>query len=197
MGVFTRPDSPVYWLYLETTKAKEKTAIRIGTTVAQQKDSAKLAEDRYHQRMNELAARLYQLPTAVPAIRVATYAATYRTDTIAHDGGRRAETPRGRRRPGPGDPDSRPRHARAPRRSPRSPAPRSARAVAVHRRPESGGGVRGAALAAGAGRARRDCRGRAVLFCEVSESGESARLAGLRAAAARVSLSEGPSQVRT
>src|SRR5438093_2877946 len=30
----------------------------------------------------------------------------------------------------------------------RSPAPRSARAVALHRRPESGGGVRGAALAA-------------------------------------------------
>jgi len=91
MGVFTRPDSPVYWLYLETTKAKEKTAIRIGTTVAQQKDSAKLAEDRYHQRMNELAARLYQLPTAVPAIRFATYAATYRTDTIAHHRGARRE----------------------------------------------------------------------------------------------------------
>ena len=62
--VFTRPDSPVYWLYLETTKAKEKTAIRIGTTVAQQKDSAKLAEDRYHQRMNELAAS----PVARPVV---------------------------------------------------------------------------------------------------------------------------------
>jgi len=91
VGVFTRPDSPVYWLYLETTKAKEKTAIRIGTTVAQQKDSAKLALDRYHQRMNELAARLYQLPTAVPAIRFATYAATYATDTIAHRRGAERE----------------------------------------------------------------------------------------------------------
>src|SRR5438094_1454197 len=91
MGVFTRPDSPVYWIYLETTKAKEKTAIRIGTTVAQQKDSAKLALDRYHQRMNELAARLYQLPTAVPAIRFATYAATYATDTIAHRRGAERE----------------------------------------------------------------------------------------------------------
>jgi hypothetical protein len=71
MGIFTRPDSPYWWLFLETTKQKEKTEIRIGETTAQRKDSRRVATDRYHQRMNELAARLYQLPTARPAIRFA------------------------------------------------------------------------------------------------------------------------------
>jgi hypothetical protein len=91
MGVFTRPDSPVWWLFLETTKQKERTDIRLGATVAQRKDSQRLARDRYHQRMNELAARLYRLPRAAPAIRFATYAAPYATDVIAHRKGARRE----------------------------------------------------------------------------------------------------------
>jgi integrase len=91
MGVFTRPDSPVWWLFLETTKQKERTDIRLGATVAQRKDSKRLARDRYHQRMNEVAARLYRLPRANPAIRFATYAAPYATDTIAHRAGARRE----------------------------------------------------------------------------------------------------------
>jgi integrase len=91
MGLFTRPDSPYWWLFLETTKQKEKTDIKVGETVAQRKDSRRIALDRYHQRMNELAARLYRLPTATPAIRFATYAAPYATDTIAHRAGARRE----------------------------------------------------------------------------------------------------------
>jgi integrase len=91
MGLFTRPDSPYWWLFLETTKQKEKTEIRLGETVAQRKDSRKVALDRYHQRMNELAARLYRLPSATPAIRFATYAEPYKTDTIAHRAGARRE----------------------------------------------------------------------------------------------------------
>jgi integrase len=89
MGVFTRPDSPVWWLYLETTKQKERTEIRIGTTTAQRHDSRKLAEDRYHQRMNELAARLYKLPSAQPAIRFAAYADAYAPTIALHKGARR------------------------------------------------------------------------------------------------------------
>jgi len=91
MGVFQRPDSPVWWLWLETTRQKERTEIRIGTTQAQRADSRKLAEDRYHQRMNELAARLYKLPSAQPAIRFAKYAETYDTHVIAHHKGARRE----------------------------------------------------------------------------------------------------------
>jgi integrase len=90
MGVFIRNDSPYYWLYLETTRDKERTDVRIGHTTAQRHDSRKIAEDRYHQRMNELAARLYKLPSAQPAIRFAKYAEPYTTDVIdLRKGGRR------------------------------------------------------------------------------------------------------------
>lgn len=92
MGLFTRPTSLYWWLYLETTKQKERTDIVVGETAAQRKDSRRLALDRYHQRMNELAARLYRLPTATPAIRFAKYAAPYATDVIAHRKGARRET---------------------------------------------------------------------------------------------------------
>lgn len=87
MGVFSRPDSPYWWLFLETTKQKEKTDLRIGTTTAHRHDSRKLAEDRYHQRMNELAARLYKLPSAQPAIRFGKYADAYAVDVIDHHRG--------------------------------------------------------------------------------------------------------------
>lgn len=91
MGVFTRPDSPYYWLYLETTRQRERTDIRIGLTTAQRHDSRKLAEDRYHQRMNQIAARLYKLPSAIPELRFSKYADTYAVDVIPHHKGQRRE----------------------------------------------------------------------------------------------------------
>ena len=91
MGIFTRADSPVYWLWLETTKTKERTEIRVGTTAAQRRDSEKIALDRYHQRMNDIAARLYKLPSAQPAIRFAKYRETYAVDVIAHHKGAERE----------------------------------------------------------------------------------------------------------
>jgi len=91
MGVFSRTDSTRWWLYLETIKTKEPTDILIGQTVTQRRESRRLAEDRYHQRMNELAARLYRLPSARPAIRFDKYADTYATDTIARHAGKTRE----------------------------------------------------------------------------------------------------------
>lgn len=91
MGAFTRPDSKYWWLYLETTRHKERTAFLVGKTKTQQRDSKILATTRYHQRMNELAARLYRLPSAQPAIRFDKYADTYAVDTIAHHRGARRE----------------------------------------------------------------------------------------------------------
>jgi hypothetical protein len=91
MGIFTRRDSPVWWLYLETIRTRERTDIRIGGTTSQRKDSRALALERYHQRMNDLAARLYKLPSAQPALRFDKYAETYARDTIAHHRGARRE----------------------------------------------------------------------------------------------------------
>jgi integrase len=91
MGVYTRDDSPYWWLWIETGKQREKTDIKVGETTAQRRESRRLATDRYHQRMNALAARLYQLPSAQPAIRFAKYAEPYLTDTIAHRKGAERE----------------------------------------------------------------------------------------------------------
>ncbi len=87
MGVFRRPDSRYWWIYIETIKRKERTEFLIGETTAQKHDSRKLATDRYHQRMNELAARLYRLPSAQPAVRFDKYAIAYETDTLPHHRG--------------------------------------------------------------------------------------------------------------
>src|SRR4030095_157067 len=91
MGIYIRPESPYWWLYLETLKQKEKTDIRVGTTIVQRRESNALALDAYHQRMNELPARLYHWPPARRAIRFAKYAEPYKTDTIAHRAGARRE----------------------------------------------------------------------------------------------------------
>jgi hypothetical protein len=47
----SRPDNEFETdrLYLETTKQKEKTAIRVGETATQRRESRRLAEDRHHQ----------------------------------------------------------------------------------------------------------------------------------------------------
>jgi integrase len=91
MGVFQRKDSAYWWLYLETSRSKERTDIRVGLTVTQRRDSRKLAGELYHQRMNELAARLYKLPSAQPAVRFGPYAETYAADVIPHHRGARRE----------------------------------------------------------------------------------------------------------
>lgn len=90
MGVYRRPDSHWWWLWLETAppgQQKEKTAIRVGTTVTQRHDSKHRAEQVYHQRMQELAVRVHRLPLPRPVIRFADYAAHYQTQVIAHHKG--------------------------------------------------------------------------------------------------------------
>lgn len=91
MGVYSRPDSPWWWLYLETTERKVKTDIKIGKTTAQRHDSRKLADDLYHQQMNDLAARIYRLPSAMPAIRFDKYAAVYLADVVPQHRGHERE----------------------------------------------------------------------------------------------------------
>jgi hypothetical protein len=89
MGVYARPDSLYWWLYLETSRRREPTKFLVGTTAALRRDSKRLAEDLYHQRMNELAARLYKLPSAQPAIRFDKYAKSYEGVIAQHKGAER------------------------------------------------------------------------------------------------------------
>lgn len=94
MGVFSRARSPYWWLWLETAPPgakREKTDIKIGSTVAQRKDSQRLAEDVYHQRMNELASRIHRLPIAKADARFDAYATIYEADVISQHKGKERE----------------------------------------------------------------------------------------------------------
>lgn len=94
MGVFSRPDSPWWWLYLETAprgQRKERSQIKIGRTVEQRRDSRQLAEVVYHKRMNEIAERVHRLPTARTTIRFSVFAATYLADVVPHHRGHERE----------------------------------------------------------------------------------------------------------
>jgi integrase len=87
MSVFTRPDSPWWWLWLETAQPgqrREKTAVKVGTTVTERKDSRRLAELVYAQRMHEIAARIHRLPIERPTIRFEAYAVIYQRDVSSH-----------------------------------------------------------------------------------------------------------------
>jgi len=90
MGLYTRPDSKWWWLYLETAPRrarKEKTAIRIGTTSAERRDNRRDAQQVYHQRMSELAATIHHLPVAPSSILFSAYATTYSRDVLSHHRG--------------------------------------------------------------------------------------------------------------
>ena len=92
MGIFQRPDSQYWWLYLETVRQKERTPILIGGTVAQRRDRKKLAQEAYQRRMLELAAQsVKRLPDAAPMVRFAAYAETYAAHVIALRRGARRE----------------------------------------------------------------------------------------------------------
>lgn len=85
MGVYSRPDSPWWHLYLENAPAgqrKEKTSIRIGKTAAQRRDSRALAETLYHQRCNEIATGVHGLPRRRDAILFSAWADWWSTNTM-------------------------------------------------------------------------------------------------------------------
>ena len=87
MGIFTRPESPYWWMYLEVIKRKESTHIAIGRTVTQRRDSKRQAEELYYRRMSECAAQAHQLTTARAPITFATFAEDYKRDIVTHHKG--------------------------------------------------------------------------------------------------------------
>jgi hypothetical protein len=56
MGVFVRPDSPFYWIWLEPTKTKERTSIPVlrRAAVKERRAARRLAEELYGRRMIEI-----------------------------------------------------------------------------------------------------------------------------------------------
>jgi integrase len=67
MGVFTRPDSPWYWLYLEGVKKKERLGIRCDASDPdQRKANRAAAEAIYHARLTQIAKSRVGLPSERP-----------------------------------------------------------------------------------------------------------------------------------
>jgi integrase len=97
MGVFVRDDSPFYYLWLERagpggTGIKEPTDIRRDAPLAvQRKENRALAEQRYHDRMTELARGA--TPGALAARTFAEQAAWFVTHTLPRRKGREREGP--------------------------------------------------------------------------------------------------------
>ncbi len=90
MGIYSRPDSPWWWLWLETASAgqqKEKTAVRIGTTALERRDNKALAEQVYRERMRELAMKIHRLPVAPHASTFSAFSDWYDTNISAHHRG--------------------------------------------------------------------------------------------------------------
>lgn len=67
MAIYTRPDSPFFWMLLERPDGgkpiRESTKVRADApTKEQRKDAQQLAEEIYHTRMTALARTAYRLP---------------------------------------------------------------------------------------------------------------------------------------
>lgn len=90
MGVYRHRRSPYWQLWLETAppgRQREGTKIVVGTTISQQRDSRRLAEQHYLQRMHELAQKIHRLPVPRDDAAFHAYAIAYARDTIAHHKG--------------------------------------------------------------------------------------------------------------
>lgn len=96
MGVFTRKDSPYYWLYLEplrgTPDAFESSRIRRDQPTALQRKVARdNARQRYHDRLDEIANPPAPEPQAKPLRLFREQVAWYRENVLPHRRGRERE----------------------------------------------------------------------------------------------------------
>lgn len=98
MGVYRRPDSKFWWLYLETTGKRERSQILVGETVAERHDSKALALQVYYRRMQAVGGEAHGLPTppeAAPPVATpptfADFAPWYATHDMARHRGAERE----------------------------------------------------------------------------------------------------------
>jgi integrase len=90
MGIFRRPESPFWWLWLETApkgRQRERTDVIVGTTTAQRRASRKLAQQVYFKRMGDLATTRHGLPTEPERITLALHAAWWLAHVAVHHRG--------------------------------------------------------------------------------------------------------------
>ncbi len=95
MGIYSRTDSPYWWMHLETApkgQRKVSTQIRMGFTATERKASRAAAETLYHARSLTASQVHHQLiPVPREAVLFKTFAAWYDTQHIAQHKGRERE----------------------------------------------------------------------------------------------------------
>lgn len=95
MGVFTRADSPWFWLYLEPvghlSGTKVRTDLRCDVKGLLRKDNLELAQQQYHQRMTARARGTIE-PAAKPARTWRQQSAWFRAHKLPYRKGRERET---------------------------------------------------------------------------------------------------------
>lgn len=91
MGVYTRKDSPWWWLWLERPgqpALRERTGIRHDApTASERKALRELAEAAYRVRLADLARGTYALPGARPSMPFTAFADWYEAHVSAHQAG--------------------------------------------------------------------------------------------------------------
>src|SRR5262249_61982723 len=87
MGIYLRPDSKVWWLYLESSKKREPTHIPVGKTTEQRRASRAVAQALYHRRMLRDASPSTSDPDAKPDITFDEWACKYDQHVIVHHRG--------------------------------------------------------------------------------------------------------------
>lgn len=90
MGVYTRPDSPCYWIALEGTTPRQRFPTRIqvaAPTAKQRKENRQLAELAYHAAMGDTVREQFALPRTTAARTFDEQAAWYEAHhTAKHRG---------------------------------------------------------------------------------------------------------------
>ena len=88
MGVYSRPDSPFYWMWIEGTTVRESTGItKRGASPVHERELKREAEGIYADRKTQEAKRAAGLIQARPLIRYTDYADWYETHETAHHRG--------------------------------------------------------------------------------------------------------------
>lgn len=88
MGLFTRPDSPYWWMWIEGTTIRRSTGVpRKGGSPTQERELKRQAEEIYAAKKAEEAKRAAGLIRTKPVISYTTYAAWYETHHADHHRG--------------------------------------------------------------------------------------------------------------
>lgn len=92
MGVFTRPDSPYFWMWIEGTTIRKSTGVLRGDEPGQDREQRRIARDVWLAEQNTQAKRSAGLIRDKPGITFKAFAAWYTTHEASHHRGVDKET---------------------------------------------------------------------------------------------------------